>query len=194
MDKIAGIDFGARTAGTTVVSLVLAGKVQLFQCPKGSDADQFILTILDRGKPNQVYLDAPLSLPGVYQGLAGCEDYFYRACDRELSAMSPMFLGGLTARAMQLRKKLEDGGMKVFETYPAQLTRLLELDQTTYKDSIDGLPSLLYAVRPHLTFTLESEPTNWHQFDALLATISGWRHKKGEARQYGHEGEGVILV
>lgn len=194
MDKIAGIDFGARTAGTTVVSLVLSGKVHLFQCPKGSDADQFILTILDMGKPREVYLDAPLSLPGVYQQLQGHSDYFYRACDRELGAMSPMFLGGLTARAMQLRRKLEDTGIKVFETYPAHLTKVLELDKALYKDSIDGLPSLLYAIRPLLPFTLESEPTNWHQFDALLASISGWRHKKGDAHVYGNSEEGVILV
>ena len=105
---IIGVDYGSKLAGTTVIAYNMGDGIRLERSKKNQDADQMIIDFVAEYNPQVIGIDAPLSLPGVYTGLVGFEDYHYRACDKALKAMSPMFLGGLTARAMnsghQLRK------------------------------------------------------------------------------------------
>jgi hypothetical protein len=98
---ILSIDYGSKLAGTTAVCFEKNNQLHLAQSVKKQDADAWLRQLISTKKPAAVYIDAPLSLPGVYRGEGS--DYFYRAGDRAVGAMSPMFLGGLTARAMQLR-------------------------------------------------------------------------------------------
>lgn len=190
----AGIDYGSKLAGTTVIALYEAGSpVRMYQCEKKKDADKFLLSRLIAERPTEIFLDAPLSLPGIYRDLPGCTDYFYRRSDRELRAMSPMFLGGLTARAIKLKDELTQEGFSVREVYPAALAKLLKLKDLGYKNDKKNLAACTDVVQTHYDLRLPRNLDNWHQFDALLALASGMRFLHGEHRCAGDAEEGLII-
>jgi predicted nuclease with RNAse H fold len=101
-----GIDYGSKMAGTTVITYNQDNVLYQRSSVKNGDADAFILDCVTELQPGQIYIDAPLSLPLACFGKG--TDFFYREADRKLKAMSPMFLGGLTARAMKLRLQLTE--------------------------------------------------------------------------------------
>jgi predicted nuclease with RNAse H fold len=194
--QIAGIDYGSKMAGTTVIASLKNLHIQISSSEKKKDADAFILQWAQSFSPQYVFLDAPLSLPGVYTNLPGCEDYFYRQADKQLKAMSPMFLGGLTARAMKLRSQLVSGQVQVREVYPSQMAKVLTLKDQGYKKQKERIQPLLKHLAPFLEdFHWQPEMvTSWHHFDALLALVSGLRFMEQEHETYGMEGEGVIVI
>lgn len=163
------------------------GQLQLLQSAKKQDADAWLRRIIAEQNPTTVFMDAPLSLPSVYRGFGS--DFHYRACDRAVGAMSPMFLGGLTARAMQLRAALPE--LLFHEAYPAQLVRTCWPSGLFYKND---LSSFLVNLAEMLPLPFAKQPENWHQVDAALAWLTGWRHGRGEALSFGKEDEGVIWV
>lgn len=191
--KILGLDFGSKMAGTTAVCFD-AGGLQFEQSQKGKDADAFIMEIVDMLQPSKIFMDAPLSLPKAYFGQSG-NDFFYRRCDRELKAMSPMFLGGLTARAIRLKHLFATAGIVVLEAYPRGLVNKLAenngLFTALYKNDLPAFTGLLVE-----TFGIKmfSAPTSWHQCDALLAYLTGTRWLDGRHTQFGDAGEGLIIV
>jgi len=182
-----GIDFGAKLAGTTAVCFAMDGQLQLLQSAKKQDTDAWLRRIIAEQNPNTAFMDAPLSLPSVYTGFGS--DFHYRACDRAVGAMSPMFLGGLTARAMQLRAAFPE--LLFHEAYPAQLVRTCWPSGLFYKND---LSSFLVNLAEMLPLPFAKQPENWHQVDAALAWLTGWRHGRGEALSFGNEDEGVIWV
>ena len=125
--NIIGIDYGAKMAGTTVIAHLHDEQLTLTQSVKKQDADKFVLEKVAAIQPTHLFLDAPLSLPGVYRSLPDCDSFFYRKSDQAVQAMSPMFLGGLTARAMQLAHQLQNQGLEIIEIYPAKLAERLGL-------------------------------------------------------------------
>lgn len=137
-------------------------------------------------------MDAPLSLPAAYFD-SYYDDFFYRRCDRELSAMSPMFLGGLTARAMALKHRWRET-CEFIEVYPAALAFVHFGDGDIYKKSLSGIGELTAELERQYRLSLHQAPENWHQFDSLLAWISGFRHEHGIARAYGDKEEGRIYI
>jgi len=192
---IIGIDYGSKLAGTTVIARVRAEstKVQFVQSLKKKDADQFILDQLASEPPTVIFLDAPLSLPAAYFGKG--DDYFYRSADRELKAMSPMFLGGLTARAMRLKKQLNNQGHQVIEAYPGGLARHLALPKDQYKKQKIYLPSILELITTKIPIKfVASDLITWHHVDALLACWTGWRYHEGIAENFGIAEEGQIWI
>ncbi|GIW44953.1 MAG: hypothetical protein KatS3mg077_2235 [Candidatus Binatia bacterium] len=186
---IAGVDFGARFAGTTVVCFDLGDHLELLRVARGEDADARLFAFVAARGPRALYLDAPLSLPAAY-GHSG-SDFFYRACDRLLAAMSPMFLGALTARAIQLKHTLAP--TPVFEVYPRAAARLLE-QQHVQGYRKDRPSSYLAQLQRCLPLPVPGAVTSWHDIDAILAWWSGWRHTRGEACAFGHPSEGIIWV
>lgn len=194
--NIVGIDYGSKLAGTTVIAGLTEGKIQLDSSEKKKDADAFILEWVEKSKPQFIFIDAPLSLPGVYTQLPNCQNYFYRKGDSELGAMSPMFLGGLTARAMKLKKQLEAENIKVLEVYPGQMAKKLFLKEIGYKKQLNYLPAVLEKLLPLLEeFDWEAQSVNsWHHLDALLALLSGIRYMKNIHNVFGDKEEGVIIV
>ncbi len=193
--KIAGIDYGSKLAGTTAIAALEPGGLSFWQSKPKQDADRFILEWAAEFRPERAFLDAPLSLPGIYRYPEQYQDHFYRQGDQALRAMSPMFLGGLTARAMRLKNQLESMGVEVLEVYPAHLAKLMSLDVLQYKK---GLPQIA-AILPILSAQLPGQPQvpplpSWHQVDALLALISGIRYLKGEHQAFGDPQEGLIIV
>ncbi len=187
MKKFIGIDYGSKLAGTTVICYAENNKLQIKQSEKKKDADVFIKTFCADYRPDYIYIDAPLSLPKVYSGNASSNDYFYRQADKETKAMSPMFLGGLTARAMKLNNELS---ANCYEAYPKMLVSTLQIESFYKLD----LTAFLSALAQATQISLPESITNWHQVDGVLAYIIGMRHQRDEALTYGDPNEGVIYV
>jgi predicted nuclease with RNAse H fold len=140
--------------------------------------------------PVAVYMDAPLSLPGAYFGKG--DDHFFRRADRLVGGMSPMFLGGLTARAIHLSERWRAMGISVFEVYPAALIK----QEWDYLKIPSGR-----AIPPHKlrlmagTFTLPPPaPKDRHEADSWLCWLTGYRHQHGRSKTIGDQEEGVILI
>jgi predicted nuclease with RNAse H fold len=190
-----GIDYGSKLAGTTVIAEYRNGEVNFHSSKVKKDADAFVLKIVEEVKPSLIGLDAPLSLPGKFRELPGLNDYAYRQCDRQLKAMSPMFIGGLTARAMRLREKLEHSGCAVIETYPAEWARRWQLKDLGYKKSKKSIPGVLGIIAEELPFSFSfPEVSSWHHLDSLLCLWSALRHQQGSSESYGIPSEGLIWV
>jgi uncharacterized protein len=185
--KFLSIDYGAKLAGTTVVCFAKNGCLHFQQPAKKQDADAWLHSIVAEHKPSAIYMDAPLSLPIVYKGEGN--NYHYRHCDQVVGAMSPMFLGGLTARAMQFRAAFPQ--IPFYEAYPAQAVRTLFLGDIGYKTD---LTAFLEKLAKRLPYPFAQQPINWHQVDAALTWFTGWRHDRGEAISYGNGEEGLIWV
>ena len=183
-----GIDYGSKMAGTTAVCWQDGTRFIIQQSAKKKDADEFLLALVAQLGPRAIYLDAPLSLPSIYSSGTG-NDYFYRECDKQLKAMSPMFIGGLAARAIKLKHELEKGGVNVHEVYPAALVRSLALGEFYKKD----LEKFSVTLEDQFRINLPSI-SNWHQADAVLAWAVGKRHQENIAKSYGRPTEGTILA
>lgn len=185
--KFIGADFGSKRAGTTCLAFEENDELHILQSTKGEDADKFIANYMDAFSAQMLFLDAPLSLP---TGLLDKDsmEVFYRAADRKLQAMSPMFLGGLTSRAILLRKQFEQKGLRIFEVYPKALVEELDLKKH-YKQDLKHFQDELQHFCPPLP-----ELRNWHQVDGVLAWLSGKRFTSGNASSYGNETEGLIYV
>ncbi len=190
-----GIDYGNKYSGTTVICYNSFHQVRFMESSKNADADSFILSEANHLKPDLIFIDAPLSLPGVYWLGNGYTDHFFRSCDREMKAMSPMFLGGLTARAINLQKQLIKMGLKVLETYPRQLTVELGLPVEYYKRTDEDLTLFIEFLIRQLNCSINKKViTSWHHLDALLAFISGMRYLKKENKVFGEKNEGLVFV
>ena len=62
---LAGIDFGSKMAGTTVIAVAGKTPIRLFSSRKNEDADSFLFEIVKETGIEELFLDATLSLPGV---------------------------------------------------------------------------------------------------------------------------------
>lgn len=191
-----GIDYGSKLAGTTAIAWTYNRKDVFFaQSKKGGDADAFIKDKIASLQPASIHIDAPLSLPGVYKNLPGFDNYFYRQADRELGAMSPLFLGGLTARAMQLAAYLAVEKISCIEVYPAALAYELGIKSKGYKKEKSSFSVLLATLCQKYELKLPAEMSaSWHCFDALLALLTGLRIERQLVRLYGNKAEGFIYV
>ncbi|MEY2924672.1 MAG: hypothetical protein RLZZ337_1220 [Bacteroidota bacterium] len=186
MEHIVGIDYGAKTSGNTVIAYFHNSTVCFDKIAKGKDTDKWLVNSLLEKNIKTVYLDAPLSLPAAYYDYG--ENFHYRQCDIETKAMSPMFLGGLTARAMSIKAKLDH--ISFVEVYPAHFQRTT-IKSEFYKQDID---LFLEDYLKKITINLSSIPQNWHQVDALLALTSGMRHQRNEHITIGNPNEGTIII
>ncbi len=193
MSSWIGIDYGSKMAGTTAICYLDNQILKLVQSDKKKDADAFISNFFSERQPEIVFIDAPLSLPLSLISKEG-DSYFYRPCDRELGAMSPMFLGGLTARAIRLSTQLwRKYDVTFYETYPGALVRQTDSIAAHYgkkvKFNLDAV-NVLQAMLPYRVETIQ----NWHQYDAVLAWYSGYRFHTGIHKTYGNKEEGQIIV
>ena len=172
------------------------GVLHVVQSEKKKDADAFIKQQINTLKPTQIFIDAPLSLPLAYfqKEQQDNPDFFFRKCDKTLCAMSPMFLGGLTARAMKLRHNYLNTNILFSETYPSYLVKTLFSDTLIYKKKTVEIPEFLKLLISKLPFNLQDTPTNWHQVDGILAWLSGHRFLQGTALEIGEKEEGVIII
>lgn len=190
---LAGIDYGAKLAGTTSMAVWHADDgIRICHSMKKQDADQMIDYLCRDMGQAFIGIDAPLSLPGLYKGLPECRDYFFRQCDIQLSAMSPMFMGGLSARAIQLTDKLKENGHKVIEVYPSALKRLYpELADIRNSPSSRHMAFFELYFQTEVFFENGAKITS-HALDSLCALMTVYRYINGESQCAGLEEEGII--
>lgn len=181
-----GIDFGAKLAGTTSACWKSQGQLEVRISEKGKSADAFLSDLIREIDPEMVFLDAPLSLPGGFYETS--PDFFFRKADLELRAMSPMFLGGLTARAIHLSR--QHPHVQFRETYPKHMVSLLHLKQFYKNDPFHFMQQL----EPNLPLKPPVVQDNWHMIDSILAWLSGWRFINNESVAYGSSEEGLIHI
>ena len=137
METIWGIDFGKKYSGNTVICENKGNIVNFYRPAKDSDTDVYIEMLIKENNPGTIFIDAPLTLPGAFYDKNNYTNYFYRLCDQQLNAMSPMFLGGLTARAIQLKDKIEQQFIDIKETYPKALAKKLNLKTCGYRSGME---------------------------------------------------------
>lgn len=191
---IAGVDYGSKTSGFTCVAFLKEKKVQLHQAAKNKDADLWLKGLFENYQPYLVGIDAPLSLPGALRGLAGFSNYHYRVADMEARAMSPMFLGGLTARAIELSTWIKNESTEnTIEVYPKLVAQGLGLDMKRYKKDQAYLNEALSVLQAKVSWSMdELENSNWHQFDSLLALYATDKFQHDNASCVGVKEEGLI--
>lgn len=184
-----GIDFGSKMAGTTCICFREGDKLRVAQSEKKHDADEFLAAWFSKEGFDAVFIDAPLSLPQAYFD-SSASDFLFRKADRAIHAMSPMFLGGLTARAMQFRHRFAP--IPFYEAYPGGLVRHLEWTHLYAKGEAPNA-KLFEAIAKHVDIGLP-QLDNTHQLDAVLAWVTGWRVVTGKSVTFGDESEGLIYV
>jgi len=187
----AGIDYGTVNSGNTVICIDENGALTTHGSVKNKNADEFIVATLQKYPVKYVFIDAPLSLPAAYFDKGS--DFFYRQADKETSAMSPMFLGGLTARAIKLKRYLENTGVACIEVYPKQL-KLELFKNIPYKTNRKDLINFTRNLAAFLPYKINKDVKNWHEADALLAWLSGWRYLNGQHLTFGNQSEGTTIV
>ncbi|MCC5917185.1 MAG: DUF429 domain-containing protein [Cryomorphaceae bacterium] len=197
-DKIIfGIDFGSKLSGNTVIAIFKDMRIDFLDVDKGVDADTFILNAVKHYSPEVIFIDAPLSLPGRYAGIKNCDCYNFRHADKELKAMSPMFLGGLTARAIRIKDECEKLGIEVRETYPKAQSTKYDLQKLGYKGNKLALrlcaEKVMDSMHPGIRVCAK-EIISWHHLDALLALVSAMCFVQGCGQVFGREDEGQIFI
>ncbi|MBK7946540.1 MAG: DUF429 domain-containing protein [Flavobacteriales bacterium] len=190
MTEHIGIDFGARYSANTALCRRERGLFVFERINRGDDGDEWLEQRVLELAPRAVYIDAPLSLPGAYYGRGS--DHFYREADRLAGGMSPMFLGGLTARAIRLAERWRKSGIAVHEAYPSAFIRrsweFLELSAGK------AIPKQALRLMAGMCLLPPPDPKDRHEADAWLCWVIGQRHMQGEAKELGRADEGLILA
>lgn len=189
-DGIVGIDLGARSSGNTAVCHRARGLFCFARSTKGGDGDAWLIDHVAQLAPKAIYIDAPLSLPAAYFGRG--DDHFFRLADHQTGGMSPMFLGGLTARAIRLAERWRAQGIAVHEAYPAALIRRSwEFLRIPHGRAI---PRHKLRLMAGMCLLPPPSPSDRHEADAWLCWVIGHRHQRGEAIAFGEPKEGLILA
>lgn len=192
--QILGIDLGNKASGNTALCFLNQNKLQYIQPKKKEDELNIILKIIEKHNIHLVCIDAPLTLPAVYYQTPEFNDYMYRQCDKLCKAMSPMFVGAFTARAIQLKNMLEHKKLQVIEVYPKKLIEILKLTAYYPKKKEKNVPyELIQNLKNEIPYNF-AKPETLHQLDALLCWQSGFRYLNNQHIAFGHKKEGIIIV
>ena len=188
-----GVDFGAKLSGNTALATFDGKRVRLFQAQRSADAGRWLDRLYLEMAPGLIGIDAPLSLPPGY--FHPGQDLHFRHADRILGAMSPMFIGGLTARAIEWSTRLSS---ECIEVYPSALAdQLFPGSRRRRKSEIEWF--FLEVLHPAIiaqegTGVHIEMPGSIHQLDAMLALLTALRYMNGTAQSFGKEKEGMIWV
>ncbi|MBS3806633.1 MAG: hypothetical protein KGY60_03950 [Bacteroidales bacterium] len=195
MATLWGIDYGKKLSGNTVICIKKGSGIEFLKAEKDQDADRFILEQIEHHTPRRIFIDAPLTLPGAYYDNQAYDDFFFRQCDQQLGAMSPMFLGGLTARAIRLKNLLSAMNIELRETYPKALASQLRLKKCGYRRGKENLDHCCERIMESSDLYFDKTSViSWHHLDALLALISAFRHEQKLSYTFGDPGEGQIHI
>jgi predicted nuclease with RNAse H fold len=195
MNVLWGIDYGKKRSGNTVICERQEKEVHFFQAEKNKDADQFILSMIREAPPDRIFIDAPLSLPGAFYDETRYNDFFFRQCDQQIGGMSPMFLGGLTARAIRLKSIVSRMNIPMMEAYPGGLSRHLKLKDYGYRRGKEKIGDCADIILESAQLELDkSLILSWHHIDALLALVTAIRHEQGLSFTYGNKDEGLVYI
>jgi len=186
--RICGIDYGSQMAGTTRICFNDGDQLHIAASEKKKSADQFILQFFENEEFSIVGLDAPSSLPAAYYKAGS--DFHYREADRAVQAMSPMFLGGLTARAMQLRAQLQ---LRCVEVYPGARVRNADALKECYsKKDKQSIPAVIEILERELHPLQLPALNDYHDIDSVLAWWIAHDVLEEKAHVAGKPSEGLI--
>lgn len=192
--QILGIDLGNKGSGNTALCFLNQNQLQFIQPTIKDDELNIILEIIKKHNIHLVCIDAPLTLPAVYYQTPEFNDYMYRQCDKICKAMSPMFVGAFTARAIQLKNILENKKLQVIEVYPKMLIDTLNLKNYYPKKKDKNISvALLKKLNSQIQYNF-IKPETLHQLDALLCWQSGFRFINHQHLEFGNKKEGIIIV
>lgn len=194
-NSILGVDLGGKSNGHTAACYNVGNTLHFVHFGSSKNHHLHIVDVALTQGITQAFIDAPLSLPAVYREISGFEDYHRRICDKLLKGMSPMFLGGFTASAIELASQLKRHGVEVKEVYPKALVNELDLKGYSRKLKREAvLPLSQEVLNQAQGFVLKEAPAVIHELDALLAWVSGYRYVNGVHKSYGNPKEGLIIV
>ena len=106
--------------------------------------------------------------------------------------MSPMFLGGLTARGMRLKHNSKSSHWH--EVYPKALVEHFNLHENYQKKNNDNIQPFVEKLNTCFAFNLREKIESWHSVDSLLAWISGSRYLTKQHHTIGTKNEGLIII
>jgi predicted nuclease with RNAse H fold len=137
MDSVVGIDLSGVSRGakgqTALAQISIDPRARLLDTrlfDRGErNADATLIEWVTERRPSVVAIDAPLSLPHrVTCLLAPCQrcdapdaSYLHREVDEKVGGMSTVMLAAIAFRGTWLAKVLRRNGLRVVETYPAQV-------------------------------------------------------------------------
>jgi len=195
MSVLWGVDYGKKLTGNTVICERREKEISFFKAEKNKDADRFIINRIGESSPDRIFIDAPLSLPGAYYDEKRYDDFFFRQCDQQIRGMSPMFLGGLTARAIRLKSIVSAMNIPLMEAYPGGLSRQLKLKDYGYRRGKEKLEACAAIIMESAQLELDNRQIHsWHHIDALLALVTAIRHEQGLSYTFGDPDEGLVYI
>lgn len=158
-------------------------------------SDDEFFSWVEKGNPDLVAVDAPLTLPPGRKSIEERTHFHFRPCDEELRRRKipffPITLGpmrALTERGILLRKRLELDGYRVIEVYPGGAQDVWRIPRAK---------RCLSALRAGLSRLgikgLEIECTA-HELDAAAGALVGRLFLKGKAEVYGDFESGAIIM
>jgi predicted nuclease with RNAse H fold len=156
-------------------------------------ADEEILHLIERARPDIVPIDAPLSLPPGRKTIHDRSGEHFRPCDYELRKRGirffPVTIGPmrmLTERGLALRAKIEEMGYRAVECYPGGAQDVWGIPRQ-HRD-IQGLRKGLTALGVRgVTEAMTSD-----ELDAVTAALVGRWFLLGKGEMLGGEG-GIIM-
>ena len=158
-------------------------------------SDDEVFSWVEKGNPDLVAVDAPLTLPPGRKSIEERTGLHFRPCDEELRRRKipffPITLGpmrALTERGILLRKRMELDGYRVIEVYPGGAQDVWRIPRAK---------RCLSALRAGLSRLgikgLEIECTA-HELDAAAGALVGRLFLKGKAEVYGDFESGAIIM
>jgi len=206
MKTYLGIDLtssAARPSGYAVLGegarLVEVGSV-------ASDAQ--ILRLAARWQPQFVAIDAPIGLP---RGLCCLEKSCAclpaaadgkRVCEREVSrrgigiffTTKRSIIKRMAYRAIELRRRLENEGVRVLEVFPYASKVLLFGRPLPKKTTADGLAYLRHRLEGLMDDLSTRGPLTHDELDAVVAAYTAYLKDRGRAEEVGDPVEGAICL
>ncbi len=189
--RVAGIDLAGvphRPSGLCLLKGLRAETALLY-------SDDELFSWVEKGKPDLVAVDAPLTLPPGRKSMEERTGQHFRPCDEELRRRKipffPITLGPmrtLTERGIFIRKRLEVDGYRVIEVYPGGAQDIWKIPRA--KRDLSGLRTGLSRLGIK---GLELECTA-HELDAAAGALVGRLFLQGKAGIYGDFESGAIIM
>jgi predicted nuclease with RNAse H fold len=156
--------------------------------------DEGVLRRTVDSRPKLVAIDAPLSLPAGRDSIHQRTKVHLRECDRELQRRGirffPVTLGPmrkLTSRGINLKRMLEDKGLRVIEVYPGGAQDVLGIPRKQR-----GLDRLRAGLEKAGVRGLNDQVSD-HELDAVTCALVGKLLLEGKAVVYGNSEQAIIM-
>lgn len=163
--------------------------------------DSEMISLIRNTSPAVVSIDSPLTLP---QGRCCVKDScdcrrfgIMRQCERTLKKRGinvyPCLIPsmqGLTARGIELAKKIRELGIEVIESYPGAAQDIMGLPRK--RADLTGLKVDL--INMGIEPKSDEETVSHHEIDALTSALVGYFYLAGQFEALGNEDEEYLII